>query len=144
MKKKTEKLKLKSNCIKQVIFRDNLFFFYFHLRMCVNNCNRFSSVYASAYTRVRRIAYHLYEVRNMLIKDAVVLRLQNICRERNLRYNELATRSGVTPSTVYSLMDETRRDVSITTLKKLCDGLDMTITEFFDDKIFTTLEQEMK
>ena len=80
----------------------------------------------------------------MLIKDAVVLRLQKICQERNLRYNELATRSGVTPSTAYSLMDETRRDVSITTLKKLCDGLDMTINEFFDDKIFTTLEQEMK
>lgn len=100
--------------------------------------------YASAYTLVRRISYHLYEVRNMLIKDAVVLRLQNICKERNLRYNELATRSGVTPSTVYSLMDETRRDVSIITIKKLCDGLDMTITEFFNDKIFTTLEQEIK
>ena len=80
----------------------------------------------------------------MLIKDAVVLRLQNICKERNIRYNELATRSGVTPSTVYSLMDKTRRDLSIITLKKLCDGLDMTITEFFHDEIFMTLEQEIK
>ena len=83
-------------------------------------------------------------VRNMLIKDAVVLRLQNICRERGLRYNELAARSGVTPSTVYSLMDETRRDLSVITLKKLCDGLDMTITEFFNDEIFMILEQEIK
>lgn len=80
----------------------------------------------------------------MLIKDAVVLRLQNICRERNIRYNELATCSGVTPSTVYSLMDSSRRDLSVITLKKLCDGLDMTITEFFDDDIFKTLEQEIK
>ncbi len=80
----------------------------------------------------------------MLIKDAVVLRLQHICQERNIRYNELAVRSGVTPSTVYSLMDESRRDLSIITLKKLCDGLDMTITEFFDDDIFKTLEQEIK
>lgn len=80
----------------------------------------------------------------MQIKDAVVLRLQNICRKRDIRYNELATRSGITPSTVYSLMDETRRDLSITTLKKLCDGLDMTITEFFNDDIFITLEQEIK
>ena len=78
----------------------------------------------------------------MLIKDAVVLRLQNICQERNIRYNELATRSGVTPSTVYSLMDETRRDLSITTLKKLCDGLDMTVTEFFDDTVFKTLSRK--
>lgn len=80
----------------------------------------------------------------MLIKDAIVLRLQNICQEHNIRYNELATRSGVTPSTVYSLMDSSRRDLSVITLKKLCDGLDMTITEFFDDNIFKTLEQEIK
>lgn len=80
----------------------------------------------------------------MLIKDAVVLRLQHICQEQKIRYNELAVRSGVTPSTVYSLMDESRRDLSIITLKKLCDGLDMTITEFFDDDIFKTLEQEIK
>ena len=78
------------------------------------------------------------------IKDAIVLRLQNICRERGIRYNELATRSGVTPSTVYSLMSETRRDLSVITLKKLCDGLDMTITDFFEDDLFRTLEQEIK
>lgn len=83
-------------------------------------------------------------VKNMLIKDAVVLRLQNICKERNIKYNELATRSGVTPSTVYSLMDEKRRDLSVITVKKLCDGLDMTITDFFDDDIFRTLEQEIR
>ena len=41
----------------------------------------------------------------MFLKDAIVLRLQQICRERNIRYNELANRSGVTPSTVYSLMN---------------------------------------
>ena len=79
----------------------------------------------------------------MLIKDAVVLRLQTICKERNIKYNELATRSGVTPSTVYSLMNTNRRDLSVITLKKLCDGLDMTITEFFDDDIFKSLEQEI-
>ena len=80
----------------------------------------------------------------MLIKDAIVLRLQNICRERGIRYNELATRSGVTPSTVYSLMSESRRDMSVITLKKLCDGLDMTITAFFEDDLFRTLEQEIQ
>ena len=80
----------------------------------------------------------------MLIKDAVVLRLQTICKERNIKYNELATRSGVTPSTVYSLMDINRRDLSVITLKKICDGLDMTITDFFDDDIFKSLEQEIK
>ena len=80
----------------------------------------------------------------MLIKDAIVLRLKRLCTERNIRYNELANRSGVTPSTVYSLMNPSRRDLSVITLKKLCDGFDMTITEFFDDPLFQTLEQEIQ
>lgn len=80
----------------------------------------------------------------MLIKDAIVMRLKNICKEKNICFNDLAVRSGVTPSTVYSLMKEERRDLSVITLKKLCDGLDMTITDFFEDDIFRTLEQEIK
>lgn len=79
----------------------------------------------------------------MLINDVIVLRFKNICAERNIKYNELAVRSGVTPSTVYSMMDDRRRDLSVITLKKLCDGPDMTITEFFDDDIFRSLEQEI-
>lgn len=79
----------------------------------------------------------------MLIKDVIVLRFKNICAERNIKYNELAVRSGVTPSTVYSMMDDRRRDLSVITLKKLCDGPDMTITEFFDGDIFRSLEQEI-
>lgn len=80
----------------------------------------------------------------MLIKDAIVMRLKNICKEKNICFNDLSVRSGVTPSTVYSLMKEERRDLSVITLKKLCDGLDMTITDFFEDDIFRTLEQEIK
>ena len=80
----------------------------------------------------------------MSIKDAIVIRLQKICKQRHMKYNELATRSGVTPSTVYSLMSESRRDMSVITLKKLCDGLDMTITAFFEDDLFRTLEQEIQ
>lgn len=79
----------------------------------------------------------------MLIKDAITLRFKNICTEKNIKYNELAVRSGITPSTVYSMMDDRRRDLSVITLKKLCDGLDMTITEFFDDDILRNLEQEI-
>ena len=56
----------------------------------------------------------------------------------------MATRSGVTPSTVYSLMDETRRDVSIITIKKLCDGLEISIRDFFNSDRFDNLDQEVK
>ena len=80
----------------------------------------------------------------MQIKEAIVVRLKSICSDRSIKYNELATLSGVTPSTVYSLMDSRRKDLSVITLKKLCDGLDMTITEFFDDELFKSIEQEIQ
>ena len=80
----------------------------------------------------------------MTVKDAVVQRFQEICAQRGIKANELATLSGVTPSTVYSMMDERRRDLSILTIKKLCDGLDMTLGEFFSTPEFDALEQEIR
>ena len=70
-------------------------------------------------------------------------RLLEILKERNMRVNELANLSGITPSTVYSMMDENRRDVSIITIKKFCDGLDITLGEFFSTSEFDNLEQEI-
>lgn len=80
----------------------------------------------------------------MAVKDAVVRRFEVLCRERGIRLNELATLAGVTPSTVYSMMDARRRDVSIVTIKKLCDGLDITLGEFFSTPEFDVLEQEIQ
>ncbi|MDO4314932.1 MAG: helix-turn-helix transcriptional regulator [Oscillospiraceae bacterium] len=80
----------------------------------------------------------------MAVKDAVAARFAAFCKQRHLKTNELATLSGVTPSTVYSMMDPRRRDVSIVTIKKLCDGLDITLGEFFSTPEFDALEQEIK
>ncbi len=80
----------------------------------------------------------------MSIKDAVAKRFRELCKERNIKTNELANLSGVTPSTAYSMLDENRRDVSVVTVKKFCDGLDISIREFFDSEIFDELEQEIK
>ena len=80
----------------------------------------------------------------MSVKDAVANRFIDLCRTRNMKANELATLSGITPSTVYSMLDSRRRDVSIITIKKLCDGLDITLGEFFSAPAFDSLEQEIK
>ena len=61
-----------------------------------------------------------------------------------MRANELATRSGVTPSSVYSMLDPRRKEVSVNLVKKLCDGLDMTLGEFFAAAVFDELEQEIR
>ena len=55
----------------------------------------------------------------MSVKDAVAERFDSLCKERGIRLNELANVSGVTPSTVYSMMDRRRRDISVITVKKL-------------------------
>jgi len=80
----------------------------------------------------------------MNVKDVVALRFQHICAERKIKTNELANISGVTPSTAYSMMDPSRRDISIVTIKKFCDGLEISLGEFFSSPEFDNLEQEIK
>lgn len=80
----------------------------------------------------------------MSVKDTVADRVKELCRREGISINELANLSGVTPSTVYSLLDIRRRDVSVATVKKLCDGLGITLGEFFSTSEFDTLDQEIK
>ena len=79
----------------------------------------------------------------MSVKDTVAKRFIELLKERDMNVNQLAIISGVTASTVYSLLDESRRDVSIVTVKKLCDGLEITLGEFFNVPLFNELEQEI-
>lgn len=79
----------------------------------------------------------------MGIKNAVVARFKNLCLEKNIKPNELATLSGVTPSSVYSMLDDRRQNISIVLIKKLCDGLDISLKDFFDSEEFHSLDQEI-
>lgn len=78
------------------------------------------------------------------VKKAVVKRFKDICNERGISSNELANLSGVTASTVYSLFDDKRNNVSVKTVKILCDGLDITLGEFFSTEEFDNLTQEIE
>ena len=80
----------------------------------------------------------------MSVKDAVAQRIKGLCEQKGITPNSLANISGVTPSTVYSLLDPSRREISVSTVKKLCDGLDITLGEFFAAPVFDELEQEIK
>ena len=80
----------------------------------------------------------------MSVKDVIAQRFRELCEERHITVNELATLSGVTPSTAYSMMDENRRDITVTTVKKFCDGLEITLGEFFSAPLFDDLEQEIR
>lgn len=78
------------------------------------------------------------------VKNAVVKRIRSLCEEQNIKPNELANRSGLTPSTVYSIFDEKRHDINISTIKILCDGFDVELGEFFSSPEFENLTQEIE
>ena len=80
----------------------------------------------------------------MNITEAVKRRFDELCFERNLNFCKLASISGVPYTTVKSLFYNQSKNPTITTIKKLCDGLNITITEFFNTEYFKNLEQEIK
>lgn len=80
----------------------------------------------------------------MNTKEAVAKRILNLCEEHNISVNALAALSGVSPSTIYSMLNEKSKNPGVVSLKKICDGLDISIRDFFNDDLFEGLEQEIK
>lgn len=80
----------------------------------------------------------------MGIYDAVVRRIINLCKQNKITPNALSYMSGVSQSTVKSILNGESRNPGIVTLKKLCDGLNISIIDFFNTDEFANLEQEMK
>lgn len=80
----------------------------------------------------------------MNIGEAVKERILQLCLERNITINKLGTMSGVTQSTINNIVSGRNNSTTIATIKKLCDGLDITILEFFSSDVFNNLEQEIK
>lgn len=80
----------------------------------------------------------------MNTKEAVAKRIIDLCNEKNIAINALANLSGVSPSTVYSMLNEKSQNPGVVSLKKLCDGMDISLREFFDCSLFDDIEQEIK
>ena len=80
----------------------------------------------------------------MNTREAIVARILQLCKERNLTPNALSTRSAVSQSTIKSILNGESKNPGTVTIKKLCDGLEITIVDFFNTKEFEELEQEIK
>lgn len=80
----------------------------------------------------------------MNTKAAIANRILKLCDKRGIAVNELANISGVSPSTVYSIIDNRSKNPGAVTIKKLCDGLGITLGQFFSTPEFDALEQEIK
>lgn len=80
----------------------------------------------------------------MNAKHAVAQRIMELCKSRSITVNTLANDAGVPPTTIYSMLNAKSRNPSIVTIKQVCDGLDISLREFFDSPIFDDLEQEIR
>lgn len=80
----------------------------------------------------------------MNAKEAVARRIQALCLERGIAINSLANQSGVAPSTIYSMLNAKSQNPGVVSLQKICDGLGISIREFFDDPLFEGLEQVIR
>ena len=80
----------------------------------------------------------------MTLKEAIIQRILNLCNERGLTINKLSTVCGMTQSTINNIVNGRHKSTTTSTIKKICDGLGITIADFFDDSLFRDLEQEIK
>lgn len=77
-------------------------------------------------------------------REAIVFRIKQLCEERGLTPNGLSNLAGVPQATVKSILNGESRNPGAVTIKKLCDGLEITLGEFFSTPEFNALEQEIK
>lgn len=80
----------------------------------------------------------------MALKEVIARRIIQLCKERTISPNELGNMSGINPSTIYSILGSKSKSPEVSTIKKLCDALEITLSQFFDTPEFNNLEQEIK
>lgn len=80
----------------------------------------------------------------MNTKQAVATRIKQLCAKNGLSVNALANLCGLPPSTIYSMLNEKSQNPGVVSIKKICDGLEISVREFFDSELFDNLEQEIK
>ena len=80
----------------------------------------------------------------MTVGTAVQQRIIELCRMHKITFNKLAVTSGITQSTLNNIISGRNNSTTISTIKKICDGLEISLLEFFDDDLFKNLEQEIR
>jgi len=84
------------------------------------------------------------EVISMTVNEATRQRIFQLCEERNISVNKMCTMSGITQSTINNIVNNRNKGTTVSTVKKICDGLEITMEEFFHSELFDNLEQEIK
>lgn len=80
----------------------------------------------------------------MTLKEAIAFRIQKLCSDRNITPYHLAMLCGVDRGTIYSILGDKSKSPEVATIKKICDGLEITLGTFFSTAEFDALEQEIR
>ena len=80
----------------------------------------------------------------MNTKQAIAKRILELCDRNRMTINALADHAGIPPSTIYSILNQKSKNPGVITIKKICDGLDISLEEFFQSDEFDDVEQEIK
>lgn len=80
----------------------------------------------------------------MNASQAIADRLLALCKERGITINKLSTEAAVRQSTVNDIVNGITKNPGVITIKKLCDGLNISLADFFNTSVFQTLEQEIR
>lgn len=89
------------------------------------------------------VTYHL-EALPMDTREMIAARIIQLCKERNITPNGLSNIAAVPQSTIKSILNGESKNPGAVTIKKLCDGFEITLGEFFSTPEFDKLEQEIK
>lgn len=79
----------------------------------------------------------------MLVAEAVSKKILNICNERNITVNKLASISCLTQSTLENIVSCKSKNPKILTIVRICDGLKIELSDFFNDDIFKNIDSQV-
>lgn len=79
----------------------------------------------------------------MNIGEATRLRIIQLCNQKGITINKLSTICGITQSTLNNIISGRNKSTTVSTIKKICDGLEIDVREFFNSETFDDLEQEI-
>ena len=80
----------------------------------------------------------------MRVNEAVKVRILDLCQQNQITLNKLSTICGITQSTLNNIISGRNTTTTVSTIQKICDGLEITILDFFSSPLFDNLEQEIK
>ncbi len=80
----------------------------------------------------------------MRSKDALQLRIRELCDSQNLTIHGLGSLCGITQSTLNNIMSGRNNSTTVSTIQKICDGLQIDLPTFFNSDIFRNIEQEIR